>query len=186
MTNEICGEFCAGYVYYGTEYGIQCWCGNVLKGGSAPAQNPADCNSRCGGDQSETCGGGDRLSVYRDLTRPQPSIYQGNARFGYIGCYQEPDRGRLLTYEEDQSDTSMTIQRCFDRCPDYQYVGLEVGSECWCDNTIHYNGDPDNTVPGKQVADYDCDKTCTGDATTLCGSHLKLTMYQRRDTGGIP
>ncbi|KAK1993041.1 WSC domain-containing protein [Colletotrichum falcatum] len=64
MTNEACAAFCGGYAYFGTEYGGECYCGDALPETSleAPA---SDCSMFCTGSDSEYCGNGNRLSVYK-------------------------------------------------------------------------------------------------------------------------
>lgn len=64
MTLETCATFCAGYTYFGTEYAVECYCGNTIAatGVSADAD---ECSTSCGGDDSQLCGAGDRLSVYQ-------------------------------------------------------------------------------------------------------------------------
>ncbi|KAK1825637.1 heme peroxidase [Podospora conica] len=64
MTLERCASFCDGFVYFGTEYGRECYCGNALWTGSVEAAL-ADCGMRCAGDISQFCGAGNRLELYR-------------------------------------------------------------------------------------------------------------------------
>lgn len=58
-----CLDACSGYAYAGVEYGGQCYCGQSLAAGSvsAPAR---DCNMACNNNQTEFCGGPDRLNIY--------------------------------------------------------------------------------------------------------------------------
>ncbi|KAI9735773.1 MAG: hypothetical protein M1818_006382 [Claussenomyces sp. TS43310] len=63
MTLENCAEFCAGYTYWGVEYGRECYCGNAFNAGSIVA-NATDCSFLCPGNSLEYCGAGDRLSTY--------------------------------------------------------------------------------------------------------------------------
>lgn len=65
MTLEMCGEFCAGFNYFGVEYGRECYCGNTLREGSVPATNQKDCSFLCPGDKSTYCGAGMRLQMYK-------------------------------------------------------------------------------------------------------------------------
>ncbi|KAK1239930.1 hypothetical protein MKX08_007372 [Trichoderma sp. CBMAI-0020] len=64
MTLESCATFCKGFTYFGTEYGRECYCGNVLKQGAVKATNQADCSFPCAGDGTEYCGAGFRLELY--------------------------------------------------------------------------------------------------------------------------
>ena len=65
MTLEMCGETCAGFTYFGVEYGRECYCGNTLKQGSVPAENQKDCSFLCPGDKTTFCGAGMRLQLYK-------------------------------------------------------------------------------------------------------------------------
>ena len=63
MTTQKCVNYCQGkgYTYAGTQYSRECWCGNSYgKYGSAN-----NCDMRCSGDPSQTCGGFAANSVYR-------------------------------------------------------------------------------------------------------------------------
>ena len=63
MTNEACAEYCEEYELFGTQYGRECYCGEVLSELSREA-DASDCGMLCSGADSEYCGGSDRLSVY--------------------------------------------------------------------------------------------------------------------------
>jgi hypothetical protein len=64
MTNEVCASFCKDFQYFGTEYGRECYCGNTLDVSSTVA--PAtECRMLCAGINTEYCGAGNRLSVYK-------------------------------------------------------------------------------------------------------------------------
>ncbi|KAK5070639.1 hypothetical protein LTR64_000314 [Lithohypha guttulata] len=64
VTSTSCVSYCskAGYVYAGTEYGGECWCGN-----DAPITAKLDeskCGTPCKGDLTQKCGGPSALSLY--------------------------------------------------------------------------------------------------------------------------
>jgi len=61
MTLEVCAERCAGFLWFGTEYADECYCGNTLLSEDAPME---ECNMVCDGDDMEPCGGPNRLSLY--------------------------------------------------------------------------------------------------------------------------
>jgi len=63
MTLESCEAICAGYLYWGVEYGGECYCGNSFNAGSVNATD-SDCSFLCPGNNLEFCGAGDRLSTY--------------------------------------------------------------------------------------------------------------------------
>ncbi|KAH7419006.1 hypothetical protein BKA64DRAFT_633711 [Cadophora sp. MPI-SDFR-AT-0126] len=63
MTLETCASNCAGFKYWGVEYGAECYCGNTLQDGSVAVPH-ADCSFLCPGNALEYCGAGNRLSTY--------------------------------------------------------------------------------------------------------------------------
>lgn len=64
MTLGRCASFCDAFVYFGAEYGRECFCGDALQAGSVQAAL-SDCGMRCAGDVSQFCGAGNRLELYR-------------------------------------------------------------------------------------------------------------------------
>lgn len=73
MSNTACANYCKDYQYFGTEYGRECYCGNVLAKSSlvAPA---SECKMLCAGTPLEYCGGSSRLSMYKKkATTPPPA-----------------------------------------------------------------------------------------------------------------
>ena len=63
MTVEECATFCAGYTYFGTEYGTECYCGNSFANPTSAAAE-SDCSFLCPGNSNEFCGAGNRLTMY--------------------------------------------------------------------------------------------------------------------------
>jgi glucan 1,3-beta-glucosidase len=64
---EVCTAACiaAGFRYAGNEYGGECWCGNSIDNGGAPAPDINEqCQMRCHGNSSLFCGGPDHLNLY--------------------------------------------------------------------------------------------------------------------------
>lgn len=85
MTNEACMDFCfdGGYVYAGTEYHDECWCGQKLAKGAVKV-DASDCNTPCDGDEDQPCGGGDRLTLYKTTG---PVQNPGIGKWKSQGCY---------------------------------------------------------------------------------------------------
>ena len=68
MTVETCVDFCIsnGYSIAGTEYVTQCYCGNSIPSSDAPiAGLVGACTDKCGGDDTEYCGGYGAISLYK-------------------------------------------------------------------------------------------------------------------------
>ncbi|CAM9864281.1 unnamed protein product [Pylaiella littoralis] len=62
MTVSTCMELCEDteYMYYGVQWGRECWCGNAFD-----TYGESDsCDYDCEGDMTEICGGFDAMSVY--------------------------------------------------------------------------------------------------------------------------
>jgi len=68
MTTANCVAHCKakGFIYAGTEWSTQCFCGNELHGSHVEAAS--SCNMECAGNHSEICGAGKRLNVYKKIS----------------------------------------------------------------------------------------------------------------------
>ncbi|KAK4180743.1 WSC domain-containing protein [Triangularia setosa] len=68
MTNVMCSRICTGFKYFGTEIGIDCYCGNSIAGGAVnPKANEWDCSVKCPGNnrgRKEICGGDWSISIW--------------------------------------------------------------------------------------------------------------------------
>jgi hypothetical protein len=93
MTIEPCQGACenAGYVFAGVEFGDECWCDNVIRG-IGTSVSSTDCNMPCSGNTSETCGGSNRINVYR---------FTPSGSFVPIGCYTDSRSNRTLGFVGD-------------------------------------------------------------------------------------
>ena len=110
MTVERCENFCYGngYIYAGVELGYQCCkctfsprfssilpifnprfcisdCGYFISQISKLV-SPSDCNFKCTGNASETCGAANSLNIYWSGEAPPPSLPFGG-EWTYEGCY---------------------------------------------------------------------------------------------------
>ncbi|KAF5006235.1 hypothetical protein FDECE_7395 [Fusarium decemcellulare] len=204
MTLENCAAFCDGFTYFGAEYGRECYCGNSLNYGSIKATNQNDCYFSCAGDKTEYCGAGNRLQLYRNTlvptttsstsssstrtttstttTRPATaSAVPGNKNFTMYSCVSEPSNGRLLPRQMLNDGDTMTIDTCLEKCWMYRFAGVEYGRECWCGNSINWEGNSGAT-PGKNVTMSDCNFRCPGDNLSFCGAGSRINMYINNST----
>ncbi|KAK4207615.1 WSC domain-containing protein [Rhypophila decipiens] len=62
MTIEKCAARCEAYLYFGLQFGNECYCGDELRGGQVLAET--DCGMLCVGDKTQLCGGPARLNLY--------------------------------------------------------------------------------------------------------------------------
>ncbi len=126
MTVEKCASACAGFKHFGVEYGRECYCGNNLNVGSVEAQL-TDCSFSCPGDPSESCGAGNRLSLYTRTADPEvPNLSVYSSR----GCYAEPPNARALAAQGTRA-ADMTVEKCATFCGNagYTLFGLEYYTE---------------------------------------------------------
>ncbi|PVH81976.1 WSC-domain-containing protein [Cadophora sp. DSE1049] len=61
MTPAACKTSCVGFVYYGVEYGSECWCGNSFPSSTVVS---TQCTMPCSGDGAQVCGGSYALNMY--------------------------------------------------------------------------------------------------------------------------
>ncbi|KAI1447162.1 heme peroxidase [Annulohypoxylon stygium] len=182
MTLEDCMNNCTGYVYWGTEYGRECYCGDSLQSTSEEAPT-TDCNMICGGDSTEYCGGSNRLELYSTTASqptptatlaPKPTV----SSYIRVGCYAEVPDGRALT-GATYADDSMTLEMCASNCTGFTYWGAEYGRECYCGDTL----DSRSTV----APDADCQAmVCSGNHYEYCGGSLRLELYQLATISSAP
>ncbi|VDI69448.1 Hypothetical predicted protein [Mytilus galloprovincialis] len=64
MSTSICFNYCKKYKYFATEFRNQCFCGDTLRSGQYPKLLNTDCNLKCNGHITQTCGGTWAASVY--------------------------------------------------------------------------------------------------------------------------
>lgn len=88
MTNAKCTAFCfeRGFVYAGTEYFSECYCGHFLAPEATHAKDE-DCGTECAGNSTETCGGRDRLTLYKTGKITPPAVNPGVDDWESMGCY---------------------------------------------------------------------------------------------------
>lgn len=171
MTIEPCQGACenAGYVFAGVEFGDECWCDNVIRG-IGTSVSSTDCNMPCSGNTSETCGGSNRINVYR---------FTPSGSFVPIGCYTDSRSNRTLGFVGDfpgAKEEGMIIEPCQGACQNagYVFAGVEFGTECWCDNVIR--------GIGVSTSDSDCNMPCSGNTSETCGGSNRINVYQLTST----
>ena len=179
LTNAKCQTACraGGFNYAGTEYSQECFCGKTL-GGSPAASG---CNMACQGDDSEICGGPDRITVWEyrggDSTpSPTSSGLSGPTStpapgWTIDGCYSDSQSARALEYRANIGG-EMDNGRCTAACDaaGYSIAGTEFGAECFCGNGIGGN---------HQKATSGCSMPCNAAAGEICGGPDRLTVWRR-------
>ncbi|KAI2623343.1 heme peroxidase [Hypoxylon sp. NC1633] len=174
MTLESCMQNCTGYIYWGTEYGRECYCGDSLQSTSEVAPL-TDCTMVCGGDATEYCGNGNRIELYSTTASqppptatlaPKPTV----SPYVRVGCYNEIPGGRALT-GASYADDAMTLELCASNCSGFTYWAAEYGRECYCGNTLDILSTP--------APEANCQTmVCAGDRYEYCGAGNILELYQ--------
>ncbi|XWW94773.1 hypothetical protein V2A60_002721 [Cordyceps javanica] len=176
MTNAKCTAYCfeKGFVYAGTEYSSECYCGNWLARGAKPAQ-VGECSDACAGDGTEACGGRLRLTLYKTNKLEAPEVSPGAGDWESMGCYTEGIGGRALESQVFSIPTeNMTAQLCMNACEDQGFAlsGVEYAGECYCGNEL-------KNYARATVSDG-CDMTCKGNHGELCGGANRLNLYKNK------
>ena len=120
MTVELCTASCKanGFIYAGLEYYGECFCGDTVSG---PATTQDQCNYPCSGNNSETCGGFDRISIYMDPTFA-PTDKTTISDYVSMGCYTEGYNGRAVAFQQNQVNSStLTTEICLQTCKNSNY-----------------------------------------------------------------
>lgn len=199
-TLETCEAACQGYQYFGVEFSNECYCGNTINAGSvAQASDDVDtngCSMLCGGNQTEYCGGANRLDMYQlNASLPVPTGTPTNPTtptggptnapsidaYGYLGCYTEGTNGRALSGKLNPvAGATLTNELCAAACQGYTYFGTEYSGECYCGNSLGTGAVI--ATGGADPAQNGCSMTCNGNATEYCGGANRLTMYKLNST----
>ncbi|RMZ89345.1 hypothetical protein DV736_g3426, partial [Chaetothyriales sp. CBS 134916] len=92
------------------------------------------------------------------------------ANYRTLGCVTDPINPRALSDTFYYSSTAMTTDSCADHCSTYTFFGTEYSGECYCGNTL--------SASSTNASLADCDMTCSGDSTEICGGPARLSLYQ--------
>ncbi|KAI2623449.1 heme peroxidase [Xylaria nigripes] len=172
VTLESCANFCQSYHYFGTEFGSECHCGNILAAFSNQT-NLTDCNMPCSGDPSEYCGSGDRLNLYYSNTTVGPSQLLTVGNYSWYGCQTEGTDDRALAGKSLVND-NMSLEVCATLCQGFEYFGTEYSAECYCGDQF--------SKGSVAVPNGECAMVCNGNATQLCGAGNRLSVYRLTPT----
>ncbi|KAK4441988.1 pectate lyase superfamily protein-domain-containing protein [Podospora aff. communis PSN243] len=170
MTLSMCAEFCQveqNQTYYAVEYASECYCGNGLSRGFVRVDD-SQCSMGCSGNSSESCGAGDRLSLWG------PGNVEAPVGFKYYNCYAQDGTEPVLDATSFVNATGMSVDLCARHCVgqlEHKYFALQGGDACIC-------GD-DNPLPaGVTVTSAtDCDVPCVGNVNEICGGEDEVSLY---------
>lgn len=163
-----CSNFCAGFPYFGVEYGNECYCSWVLPVATS-TQPDSDCNMPCAGTSTQSCGGPNRITVFKSNANIAVPTNPTIADYGYKGCYTDDVYARVLTTSVLRDD-GMTVERCASTCAGSHYFGTQFGNECYCGES--FSGDT------KIVDQGECSMQCKGNGREFCGANARLSLYE--------
>ncbi|KAJ7807368.1 copper radical oxidase [Mycena olivaceomarginata] len=176
LTIESCVSICSGqnFTVAAAEFGVSVVCGTELIAGATTAPEP-DCNMGCGGNATEACGAGNRMSVYsttKNITIlpvpvPQNSSLPGS--WSYQGCLMEAAGKRAIPWQNIYP-TNNSATTCLSQCAAFGYTVGGMEFDC---------GDlSDVEAAGVQLApESDCNMPCPGDPIHLCGGGNRIQYY---------
>lgn len=132
-TEELCAQQCSqlGYSISGTEYAVQCFCGDDIVNGGVKTTD-SNCNTPCPGNSAEMCGSGGHLTIYANSTPtvyfpPAPQTGGLNGSWTYQGCVEDNvDQVRTFFWQLFFPDI-MTPNMCLSRCAEYGYMAAGLG-----------------------------------------------------------
>ena len=128
------------------------YCGNTLtnNGATGAVISSTNCNSNCGGDASQKCGGSWTMNVFNLATGASPA-------WSSAGCYTDASTRILRGTYVRQS--GMTTDICVNMCTStgYTMAATEDGGECFCGSQFYKeNG------AGTVAASSQCSTPCNG------------------------
>ncbi|KAF2452640.1 WSC domain-containing protein [Lineolata rhizophorae] len=197
MDISICTQACydEGYIFAGTEYNYECWCGNNPPPGSRFQPEEDDrCTFTCTNNIDQICGGnGGYISVFYDSSRYTPTDYvfdpddgpstvMSIGAYEYVGCYSEVAGRALSDKTVAAGELGGSVDYCEEACRGYKYFGVEYADECYCGDTLKEGSE---LVPGDTPEDTGCDMQCGGNLTQYCGGGGRLGLYELVDTSTI-
>ncbi|KAF1664463.1 WSC domain-containing protein 2, partial [Aptenodytes patagonicus] len=169
MTVFRCQDNCAerGYLYAGLEFGAECYCGHKVQALNA---SESECNMECKGERSNTCGGVNRLSIYRLELAQESARRYGSAIFR--GCFHRPDN-ISIALPVSQLMLNMSVDKCVDFCTEKEYpLSALAGTACRC-------GFPTTLFTLHEREDEQlCAQKCAGEEFESCGTAEYLLVYQ--------
>ncbi|KAJ1025960.1 hypothetical protein NDA16_002585 [Ustilago loliicola] len=138
QTVEQCTAQCtaAGFTIAGVEYGVECWCGNLMASSAVNQTSDAPCNMACSGNTNEKCGAGNLMNVYSNQVQLQPIQSATVGSFSSLGCYNDTSNARILQGAQPVLGQNTTLENCAQKCAGFTYFGVEYANECYCGNTL--------------------------------------------------
>lgn len=179
LSIEACQAACkaAGYPIAGVEYSQECYCDSVIRNGGATATDGnAQCTMTCNGNPSQTCGGPNRLNMYKYGTMAVTVMPSPTPTWSAQGCYYDYINARILSNRVavPGGDGAVTIEVCQAACRQAGYVlaGVEYGQECYCDSMLRNGAAPASD------GNAGCNMACRGNGGEICGGPNRVNLFK--------
>jgi hypothetical protein len=212
VTNPGCQAACQsnGYTLAGTEYSGECYCDNQLRNGGGPAPDgEVGCNMLCNGNQTDACGGSNRLSLYKYYSgQDSPSstpVVGGGATSAPASSVPVAS---LVSSVSSPAPVATGVPKgfeykgCYVDGPGYRIMNYQqsddqsmtigsCASKCaaagYSIAGMEYSTQCfcDNVIrmggaPAK--SESDCSNSCGGDTSTKCGGPDRLSIWSNQTT----
>ncbi|KAJ3190570.1 hypothetical protein HK101_008592 [Irineochytrium annulatum] len=118
-------------------------------------------------DNSTTCGGPFRLSVYQQDPVVHVSYGFNTTDFTYTGCYNVSKAWTKEQFGGGKNDVESCVEDC--RSHGFVYAGAVFGQECWCGFQL-----PNAT----KVPDTQCFMHCATSSQEICGAPGLASTYK--------
>ncbi|KAK7688420.1 hypothetical protein QCA50_008793 [Cerrena zonata] len=172
---EACTAACdaLGFTFARTEFGSECHCGTGFTSAITPVPH-TQCNNRCTGNSSETCGAGDLIEVFQGPDPPRAAqLPAGWSAFADAPCAQD-SAARMFTNTLIAGPVlaaTDTPAACVAFCIDngFTKAGVEGGDECYC-------GTEFREVP-EAIEPTLCNLPCQGAPGISCGGNFAIQLY---------
>ncbi|KAG9236578.1 heme peroxidase [Amylocarpus encephaloides] len=212
MTLEMCATNCAGFTYWGVEYGGECFCGNSLAPSSTLA-NLNDCNFICPGSQVEYCGAGNRLELYQLTSSTSSTSLSSSSSSSTVSSTSTSQSTTSTTAESSTSPTVAPTPSIVPSVGSYHYAGcytepsgvralssafyptdaqtIELCIAACGQTPYMYAGAEYGrecwcanafSAGSNLVGDGDCSMVCAGNQLQYCGAGNRLSVYIRNGT----
>ncbi|KAI9449320.1 WSC domain-containing protein [Lactarius psammicola] len=99
-----------------------------------------------------------------------------------LGCYTDDPVQRTLTTLAESGSEDMSVELCVNICNNrgFSYAGPEFGVDCYCGHSM--------AIVAESAPSEDCNSTCAGDSSQICGGSARLSLYWSGNTplGPLP
>ncbi|PQE03617.1 WSC domain-containing protein [Rutstroemia sp. NJR-2017a BBW] len=171
MTVESCIHNCisAGYNIAGMEYYTQCYCDSAIINLGALASSDSQCNTACGGNPTQMCGGGDRMNECHRAIAACGTEYEFTGKLEIYGmpniCAQMIETH--VTWNEKLISSDKLSELMFGN-PTLNSTDIAI--VC---------GDVQDVINqgATIVSDSQCTNLCSGNRTQYCGGPDLISYY---------